>query len=73
MVWGPQGNRDRTWKLKSNHIYRSIVTVANTAHRMRRAIARTPYRSIVTVAGTAHRMRGAIARAPPLSPLQYWR
>ena len=42
LLWGPRANRDRTWKLKSNHIYRSIVTVAGTAHRMRRAIARTP-------------------------------
>ena len=42
LLWGPRANRDRTWKLKSNHIYRLIVTVAGTAHRMRRAIARTP-------------------------------
>ena len=68
LPWGARANRDRTWKLKSNHIYRSIVAVAGTAHRMRRAIARTPYRSIVTVAGTAHRMRRAIARTPPLPP-----
>ena len=67
LLWGPRANRDRTWKLKSNHIYRSIVTVAGTAHRMRRAIARTPYRSIFTVAGTAPRMRRA--HAPPSPPL----